>query len=181
LKHKFFIVLIALGLVTLSTAQWQITGYLTTETEPVEVDSVYFFYGSTGTWIPTPGWAANPGETNQFQFPEFPGWPAIIKYSANVAGMPITDSIYRPVSDSWYSFPPPFDLVKIKFVGQTGIEEIPGAIAFPAMLNNLLANTGIEILNASGMVVRSRTLAPGVYFIRSKEQPNIVRRFLVIH
>lgn len=181
MKQKFFITIIALGLVTLTTAQWQITGYLTTETEPVVVDSVYFFYGSSGTWIPTPGWEANPGETNQFQFPEFPGWPAIIKYSGMVAGMPISDSIYRPVNDSWYSFPPPFDLVRIKFTGQTGIEETPGMIAFPALLNNLLADARIEILNASGMVVRSRPLTPGVYFFRSTEQPNIVRRFLVIH
>jgi hypothetical protein len=98
-----------------------------------------------------------------------------------VAGMPVSDSIYRPVNDSWYSFPPPFDLVKIKFQGQTGIEETPGMIAFPALLNNLLADSRIEILNASGMVVRSRPLTPGIYFFRSTEQPNIVRRFLVIH
>ncbi len=75
MKHKFFIVLIALGLVTLSTAQWQITGYLTTETEPVEVDSVYFFYGSTGTWIPTPGWAATREKPINSSSPSFRAGP----------------------------------------------------------------------------------------------------------
>lgn len=182
LKEKLFIALIALGMVTLTVAQWQITGYLTTETESVEMDSVSFLYGSTENWFLTTGWEANPGETAEFRFPEFVGWPAIIKYSARAAGMPVYDSIYRPVSDSWYAFPPPQELIKIMFHGQTGIEESsPLLIAFPAMLTNLLADRRSVILNSSGMVVRSLPLAPGVYFCRTADQPHTMRRFLVIH
>lgn len=182
MKEKLFIALIALGMVTFTIAQWRITGYITTEMEMVQVDSVYFLYGSTETWFLTPGWEATLGETTDFRFPEFAGWPAVIKYSAFVGGMPIYDSIYRPVSDSWYSFPPPFELVKIMFHGQTGIEEesrmlIPGT----AMLAHLLADRRSVILNSSGMVVRSLPLAPGVYFYRSADKPHTLRRFLVIH
>ncbi|MGQ9678513.1 MAG: hypothetical protein ACUVUD_04455 [bacterium] len=182
LKERLFIALIVLGMVTFTIAQWRITGYITTETEPVQVDSVSFLYGSNETWFLTPGWEANPGETTEFRFPEFAGWPAVIKYSTSVAGMPVYDSIYRPVSDSWYSFPPPQDMIKIMFHGQTGIEEnSPMLIPGSAMLTNLLTDPRRVILNSSGMVVRSLPLAPGIYFYRSADKPHTMRRFLFIH
>lgn len=178
---KLFVLATLLTLAGVAPGQMQVTGYLTSEMEPVEMDSVFLLYGSSQVWFPTPNWTANPGETTSFSFPDFPGWPAIIKYSGSVAGMPVFDSLYRPVADSWYPFLPPHEQVKIKFHGEgSGIEEPAVVFATPLLLNNLLSDPKVEVLNPAGIRVRSLPLAPGIYFYRARGTQNEVRRFVVI-
>ncbi len=185
MNRKMFFALLLLALVTSARAQMRITGYIFTEMEPIGVDSVYFEYGSTRQWFTTPGWNANPGETASFAFPEFEGWPAVIKIVALAAGMPLTDSIYRPTPDSWYSFPPPNDMIRYMFHGEVGIQEtptvhLPGTIATPTLIANWLKTGNIQLRNSLGQVVRSLPLTPGVYFCRhlkdNSVQPVIVVR-----
>ncbi|MCX7733050.1 MAG: hypothetical protein N2248_07820 [candidate division WOR-3 bacterium] len=164
-----------LGLAGIAPAQMNITGYVTTEAMPVEIDSVYFEFGSNRIWFTTPGWNANPGETTSFVFPEFAGWPAIIKMSFNTGGMPGYDSLYRPQSDSWYQLRPPNEQIRFMFHGEVGIQEqkpVPVYIGMNGILGyqqllNFVTSGELELVNHLGQRVEPVNLAPGVYFYRS--------------
>jgi hypothetical protein len=174
-----------IGLAGIAPAQMNITGYLTSEAMPVEVDSVYFEYGSTRTWFLTPGWNVEPMEIDSFAFPEFAGWPAIIKVQLFAAGMPIYDSLYRPVPDSWYALRPPNEQIRFKFRGYTGIQESPRLNAGRAgvvnygMLVNLLNCPESEVVNYLGQKVSGANLSPGIYFYRTFGSPRYQRLVLI--
>jgi hypothetical protein len=182
------VTLLVLGLAGFASAQMTITGYLTTEMEPVQVDSTYLEYGSVQNWFPTPGWNANPNETATYTFPDFPGWPAIIQVAATVAGMPVIQRYYRPEQDTWYAFEPPFEQIKVKFHGELGIEE-ETTIGFPLPVSGILTNQDlyrvvnnnpVEIISAAGQICRSLPLAPGVYFCRFANSPSELKRFTIV-
>lgn len=154
-----------------------IIGYLyTDEIEPVRVDSVYMLGGLTGAWFSTPGWTVNAGETDTFEFPDYPEWPSTFKVAAFIAGIPILYNIDRPRPDSWYSFEPPFEQVQIQFHLVSAIEEekrpyqtvvLPHAgITTNQLLYSFIQNHQIEIITSTGQIVRNLPLAPGVYFCR---------------
>lgn len=176
-----------LGLVTIAPAQMNITGYLYSDALPVNVDSVYFEYAATRVWFQTPGWTCNPGETASYTFPEFAGWPAIIKIVFMAAGMPGFDSLYRPASDSWYHLQPPNEMVQVMFHGELGIQEqkpasmsaiLPGVITYQQLLNLFNNPTEIEVVNHLGQKVNPLNLRSGIYFYRNTGT-RVYHRFLL--
>ncbi len=176
-----------LGLAGFALAQMNITGYVTTEAMPVEVDSVYFEFGTNRIWFTTPGWNANPAETTSFVFPEFAGWPAIIKMSFNLGGMPSFDSLYRPQSDSWYQLHPPNEQLRFMFHGEVGVQEEKPVTVYPFLtgilsyqqLLNFVTSGELELVNHLGQRVEPVNLAPGVYFYRSAGKREYHRLLLV--
>lgn len=179
-----------LGLTGLANAV-NIIGYLyTEEIEPVRVDSVYMLGGLTGICFPTPGWTVNAGETDTFEFPEYPEWPSTIDVFAFIAGMPILYNIDHPRPDSWYSFEPPFEQVQIQFHLVSAIEEEkrpyqPTAIPLAGIMTNQLLcsfiqNHQIEIITPTGQIVRNLPLAPGVYFCRLANPPAPLHKLTII-
>uniref|UniRef100_A0A7V3PUQ7 T9SS type A sorting domain-containing protein n=1 Tax=candidate division WOR-3 bacterium TaxID=2052148 RepID=A0A7V3PUQ7_UNCW3 len=179
---------LTLGLAAIAFAQMNITGYLYSEMMPVEVDSVYFEYGTNQTWFTTPGWMVNPGETDTFAFPEFAGWPAIIKVQLLAGGMPVYDSLYRPLPDSWYALRPPNDQIKFKFHGETGVQEftplnlntdLPGIVNY-VMFLNLINRSQAEVVDYLGRKVSTLSLSPGVYFYRPSGA-TVYQRLILIH
>lgn len=173
MKRTVLSAFLILGLAGIASAQMNITGYVYPEVMPIEIDSVYFEHGAVQQWFRTPGWNANPQETTSFTFPEFAGWPAIIKMVFNAGGMPGFDSIYRPQPDSWYQLRPPNEQIHFKFHGELGIQEhrpaaisgiLPGIISWHQL--SLLSAPNLEIVNHMGQHVNSLNLAPGIYFYR---------------
>ncbi len=188
MRKRVLLSLLLIGLVALATAQWNITGYLTSEMEPVQIDSA-MLSGVGNVWVPTPGWMVNPGETDSFNFPSYPSWPAAIKLAAFISGEELMIDIIRPEQDSWYEFQPPHEQIRVRFTGYVGMEEINGQnqvwTKLPTLLtNNIISRTGMlasgEIINASGQVVRSLPLTPGVYFYRPHNNLASGHRFTLI-
>ncbi|MEO0049643.1 MAG: hypothetical protein ABIK42_00665 [candidate division WOR-3 bacterium] len=191
MQRKVLIVVCLFGLTGLASATVNIIGYLRSEDiEPVQVDSVYMLGGLTGSWFPTPGWTVNAGETDTFEFPEYPEWPSTIKVAAFIAGIPILYTIDRPRPDSWYSFEPPFEQVQVQFHPISAIEEgkrpYQNAALFPpTIVNNqrlysFLQNHQIEIITPTGQIVRNLPLAPGIYFCRLANTTSQVQKLTII-
>ncbi|MGQ9708649.1 MAG: hypothetical protein ACUVUR_07255, partial [bacterium] len=168
MQRRILILFLVFGLAGVASAAVNIIGYLySEEIEPVQVDSVYMLGGLTGSWFLTPGWSVNAGETDTFEFPEYPEWPSTIIVCAFIAGIPVLYSIDRPRPDSWYDFEPPFEQVRVMFHIGSAVKEknqplvieptsMPvNSIATNQLLLNLTQNRQIEIINPLGQTVRT--------------------------
>ena len=56
----FVLVMLAAAL---APAQVTVAGFITSRTEPVDVEMVVFHYPGLDSTLPTPGWSAGPGDT----------------------------------------------------------------------------------------------------------------------
>jgi hypothetical protein len=161
--------------------------------EPFSVDSVFMDAGGSPQWFVTAGWATQPNAQDTFLFPPYRGWPMMVMLSAFAQGQMVLQTIPQPVRDEWYTFEPPFELVRVQFHELTGIEERlsradkPAFSVQPAVIRDaaVIRASGaglVEIYDAAGNVVQSMTaptvarwsgddrsgrkLAAGIYFCR---------------
>ncbi|MGQ9707371.1 MAG: hypothetical protein ACUVUR_00650, partial [bacterium] len=155
-------------LATPASAGWAVFGVIQADTDSsLTIDSTRFFMpGGEELTYPTVGWHAEPGALDTFVFPDLPEWPGLIMSFAWIGTLPVIQPIPEPVSDSWYSFQPPFEQAKQMFHGVLGIQELPGPVQaqpvpiLPGVLtnqalNNLASNRQIEIINPLGQTVRT--------------------------
>lgn len=203
-----FALVLTIGLLAPVSAQIVVTGYLTTQSEPVDVDSVRFEYGVSVVWFNTAGWHCDPMDTTDFTFPPFANFPATIQLAGNFMGLPFLQQLYRPVRDTWYQFDPPHDQTSAMFTAPSAVLEpgrtspVPFLSITPAIVRDAATivtpgNGALEIFGPTGQPVLrlapapstfrwngtaadGRLLPEGVYFCRLSSEAGVALRKVLV-
>ena len=202
-------ILILLGMAAPASGQVEITGYLQTGIEPVEIDSAYLNCPGESTWFLTPGWECDTMAADTFMFPPFADFPTDVTLAAKFNGLPVVLGFPGPARGVWLPFPDPHDQTRVMFDAPTGVEEgrynpadlrlavSPSVVRDAAVIQT--SGTGyLEVVDAAGNTVRTfhaaalvrwaavdaagRALPEGVYFCRLVAgRTSIVRKLILTH